>query len=519
MKAKKIFKGMTAAAIAATLAASLVPMTAFAAEGGTLTVTATTGVSAEDTIKCYKVASLDNDGKYVWTWNGDIFQAGKVPSDTFDADAISGYNELQTKQFAADLARRVILNSTDAITLTLGQPAPLAEDGYYLVLVTAGDKSDKIYQPMLWEVKDGQDQTISAVKSSEIPFEKKITAVGNTEGSGATNTDDAAQVKIGDTISFQLKTQIPSYDPNIKKDLDLLNNFKTVTITDTPTNMTINRDSIKVYLSDDDVFSIDDDKILNTMNSNYHLTLEDGNAKPAEIKLDASKIVLADENNDGVADNAGKYVFVTLDATLDSTANIETANPNEAKVSYGNDYATGSTAKEKDDDVAVFTTKLVINKKDDKGAVLKGAEFTLTQTKEVYNAEEGKTETVVDYTTTITTGDDGVASVAGLSAGTYILTETKAPAGFKLDSTPRTIVIDKTTEGKTVKFTSTSANVTHNDTNKQFETEVINYPGQQLPGTGGMGTTLFTIGGAGVVLLAGGLLAFYMKKRRTEEEE
>lgn len=31
MKAKKIFKGMTAAAVAAVLAASMVPMTAFAA--------------------------------------------------------------------------------------------------------------------------------------------------------------------------------------------------------------------------------------------------------------------------------------------------------------------------------------------------------------------------------------------------------------------------------------------------------------------------------------------------------
>lgn len=34
MKAKKIFKGMTAAAVAAVLAASMVPMTAFAAAPG-----------------------------------------------------------------------------------------------------------------------------------------------------------------------------------------------------------------------------------------------------------------------------------------------------------------------------------------------------------------------------------------------------------------------------------------------------------------------------------------------------
>ena len=38
-----------------------------------------------------------------------------------------------------------------------------------------------------------------------------------------------------------------------------------------------------------------------------------------------------------------------------------------------------------------------------------------------------------------------------------------------------------------------------------------------LPGTGGMGTVLFTVGGAAVVLLAGALFVVYMRKRKVEE--
>ena len=49
------------------------------------------------------------------------------------------------------------------------------------------------------------------------------------------------------------------------------------------------------------------------------------------------------------------------------------------------------------------------------------------------------------------------------------------------------------------------------------EINVENYPGQLLPGTGGAGTILFTVGGAAIVLLAGVLFVFYMKKRRIEE--
>lgn len=76
MKAKKIFKGMTAAAVAAVLAASMVPMTAFAAAPGydDLTAQAVTMPSTLSSAKynVYLVASAahktgDASGVYEYT--------------------------------------------------------------------------------------------------------------------------------------------------------------------------------------------------------------------------------------------------------------------------------------------------------------------------------------------------------------------------------------------------------------------------------------------------------------------
>ncbi len=72
----------------------------------------------------------------------------------------------------------------------------------------------------------------------------------------------------------------------------------------------------------------------------------------------------------------------------------------------------------------------------------------------------------------------------------------------------------------TVKTNKYLGNFTYNNTQDAGTTntlDVINYPGSTLPGTGGMGTILFTVGGAAIVLLAGTMFVIYMKKRKVEE--
>lgn len=515
MKAKKIFKGMTAAAIAAVLAASMVPMTAFAAapaNNGKFTIAAQSGISNTDTVSIYKVASLDTDGKYVWTWNTNIFKSGVDTSGFTDFDTLAGYTEAanskELKALAANLARSVDTakaTRTGAASTTFDN----LEQGYYLVTVTSSS-SDVIYQPALIAIKDNDSRELTQLKKSEIVFDKSITGVtpSQAEYTGHTNTAEAAQVKVGDTVKFTLKTQIPNYDVAIKNSNEYYTAFTPFTITDTPTKMTIDQadGKVVVYRSEDDVLNTGSDTPLTkgtdftTKDTDYTITFDSTGKMTIVLNKD---MLLSDTNNDGVSDYADDYIFVTLEATLDSAANIDIANPNNADVTYSNDYATGGGSKVKRDDVNVFTTKLTINKvdADNTETKLENAEFELRQGGKVI--------------ATLKTDANGQASYSGLSAGEYQLVETVAPAGYKLDTTPKTIEIGANISEKTVTFTATEG--VEADTTG-FKTQITNSMGQTLPGTGGMGTVIFTVAGVSVVALAGIMLVVYMKKRKADEE-
>lgn len=148
--------------------------------------------------------------------------------------------------------------------------------------------------------------------------------------------------------------------------------------------------------------------------------------------------------------------------------------------------------------------------------VKSGATFTLTNntTNKVYTA---------------TTGLDGGLTFEGLDAGTYTLVETVAPDGFTLDTTKHTVVITPTygeTSNKlekleiTIDGTATSTyevsyeatgTVTVNK-NTTTVTNIKNTKISSLPSTGGIGTTIFTIVGCGIMIAAAGL--FFASRRK-----
>ena len=99
----------------------------------------------------------------------------------------------------------------------------------------------------------------------------------------------------------------------------------------------------------------------------------------------------------------------------------------------------------------------------------------------------------------VLTGTDGTATFTGLKAGTYYLKETTAPAGYNINSTVYTIVI------------SDNGTVTSNGTTVT-QVEVGDTP-LLTPNTGGMGTMMFTIGGAALIACAGVLFLIVRKKK------
>lgn len=167
------------------------------------------------------------------------------------------------------------------------------------------------------------------------------------------------------------------------------------------------------------------------------------------------------------------------------------------------------------------------NTKDYNGATLyKLVKGTADKYADVNTKYEKKTATKTTYVDAdvsieLTTGADGKISFKDLGAGTYTLTETVTPAGFNTLE-PITIVIgfegpDKVSDGTekcTWTMTWNGKEVTDNG-NGIFAQDVINNSGSLLPSTGGIGTTIFYVVGAILVIGAGVMLV--VKKRMSRE--
>ena len=112
--------------------------------------------------------------------------------------------------------------------------------------------------------------------------------------------------------------------------------------------------------------------------------------------------------------------------------------------------------------------------------------------------------------------DGTETAVTSIPAGTYTLTETKAPSGYMLSETSWTVTI--AVDGGTPEITvgSTTLSPTPSEENGmtvysyEFTNEVI----YSLPSTGGIGTYWYTIGG--MLLMMAAALILYKKKKDTK---
>lgn len=132
----------------------------------------------------------------------------------------------------------------------------------------------------------------------------------------------------------------------------------------------------------------------------------------------------------------------------------------------------------------------------------------------------------------IFTTTDGVLVIEGVEEGKYIVTETAAPAGYNMLPAPVEVTAEitkvetyKTTyttyydkDGNVIEESSTTGDTLSTDYGnvKVVELVIKNFSGTELPATGGIGTYIFYIGGA--VLLLGAAILLVVKKRMSVEE-
>lgn len=355
-----------------------------------------------------------------------------------------------------------------------------------LYLITAS-KTGHTYNPMVAYVAFDNTKTDGSVvpatvaaKGAKDQVKKEIVTVeGNDQGDS---------VMTGDVIPYKVTVSYPYYPANAT-------NTKFV-VKDTVENATLNKDTvIKV-----------DGVVL--ANSEYTITYT-----PAD---NPTEMTITFNYNSTLA---GKEVTIEYKATVGDIKNGQKVK-NTATSETDGKY----TIAEVISDSAEFTLEKVdVN---DKSKTLEGAEFTL------YVKSDKGTETLegIDGKFTVvetkTTDSNGKITFKGLDVDkTYYVVETKAPAGYSIDKTPRLLTgatkntstapaVEDTDENE-IPFTKVTTTTTvTNYTNNNLQ--ITNTKLSALPSTGGIGTTIFTIAGCVIMIAAAGL--FFASRKKSDNK-
>lgn len=526
---KKAMKKLMAALLAVAMVCAMA-IPAFAADGSSSTSTAAvtlytiTAPNNKHTYEIYQIFTgtpfTDTTGKTTlsdikWGENAASGNAeGAAVSDTVlkALAAVSGTNETA---ILTEVEKYVDLTGTPAFKATYGSPASVPA-GYYLI---KDDDNATVDSHTLYLV-EVINQNIDIQPKTDVPsVEKKVlenTKHQQDDGYG-TGYNDTADYHIGDMVPFKLIGRIP--------DMSRYQTYKYI-FHDTlckAFNPPI-EDDITVYLSDSKA-------TLGTDITNFS-TID------VSIDLDGeTTITVSFADLKSVTDVAkDKYIVVSYSAELNEKASIGHGTPgntNEVYLEYSNNPKGTGTGKTLKDKVIVFTYELDVNKVDgqDTSKKLQGAKFKLLNSDQTKYARVDTTGKLNGWTidetaaTELVSDEHGLFKVIGLDDGTYYLKETVAPSGYNTLADPIKLVITADTsngqtgsgdvaELKTINVTvGSDPAVSGNAATGTVGIEVKNNQGTTLPGTGGIGTTIFYVIGGGLMVAAAILL---ITKKRME---
>ena len=490
----------TLSVMLAVLMIAAMSATAFAAGTGTITVQ---NAAKGETYSIYKIfdATLSEsrtDGKadsVTYTFSGNLpASLSGVFEKVGETDYVQKKTGATDAQIFAALAAYIEaehLSPTQSDDATGG---PLAFTnvpyGYYYVTSSLGSTA-----------------TVTSNNPDAVIYDK------NTATPDASKTAEGTSYSIGDTVKYTAEFDTTNYlgeGENSKQVIEY-----------------VIQDTLPAFITDVTVTSITID--------GAPATLQQFNAD-GEIKI-AWATKNADNTYTSLYDQGAKIV-VKYQGTLASLVNVGAANTNtiELKANVANGVP-WSTSFENSNEIKTYAAAI---KKTDGTDPLPGAQFTVRGL-QVEQLSAGVYR-VVSYdpagtaqSAVMDTDQNGMLYIVGLAANASLtVTEYKAPDGYnKLTETktltPQLLSTEIITEtgtryydedGNLVSTSSgaaTSKSVTRNLSELDADAlEIVNNQGSLLPETGGVGTTVFYIVGAALVLGAGVFL--FVRKRMSREK-
>jgi fimbrial isopeptide formation D2 family protein/LPXTG-motif cell wall-anchored protein len=510
---KKAMKKLMAALLAVAMVCAMA-IPAFAAKGEPVT---NSGVSLTNhDFEAYQIfsAKLDSAGRLSDVeWGEGVkgnellvaLQADTTLGDFADcysasdlAEKLAAFNTEKATKFAAFVANGYLSTTKIAGTGTITLPSA----GYYLIKDVTEVEGEYDASNLTLLLVSGAEEVTPKVKTDIPTLQKKVKDKNDSIGESATTGwQDSADYDIGDIIPYQLTATLGN-----------VSNFDTyyVEFVDTMDHLTYNGiTSVKVG-----------DK---TLSAGDYTSNWDSANKKLTVSID-------DVKKHGATN--GSTITVEYTAILDSDAVIgSTGNPNEAYLVFSNNPNGDGKGKTAPDKNIVFTYKVVANKVDEHDQPLTGAAFALyKKLPAVPNPEDGTSyfmEGTDAYTLVkeLNVGADRkevadktqtIFEWKGIDDGEYMIKEIITPAGYNsIEPIKFKVEADHETEAADPKLTELTggdkfAGAVSTGT---LTANIQNRMGSTLPGTGGIGTTIFYVIGGGLMVAAAILL---ITKKRME---
>ena len=497
---KKV-KRMLAVLLAAIMTLAMAT-TAFAAEApkGSLTVRVNQNNTLEgQTIKVYKLFDLTvSESHYAYTVN-----------ETYKS-AIATALGLQDTATSEELYEKLAKYTTDSAEIQ-----KFADD-FTSAALTAGTSETKA-SPKLGKVTEYKFEKLDygyylvyqtgtkEIQSSLISVDKESVNVDlKGQAPSITKTADAETVEIGQVVTYTITGTIPDttgYDSYVYKikdtlttGLDFVKNAQGTAQEDTNYSVTV---QIKDGASSTQnaVLSGDDNRTMT---------------------LDLSQWIKNNQTSKGSEFTVTYYAKVNANAVV--------TEKNSASLEYGNDSSNTTTTTPSEVKTPTYPLQIRKFARGDEQNFLDGATFRLYPTEGDAKADTnaiGVTGGNGNYTVDKNSQNFDMVSAKteielgmnlklnGLAAGTYWLVETEAPDGYNGVTAPIKITITKSNDTNVDNWTISKGD----DVVEDKIIDIENSTGTILPGTGGMGTVLFTVVGVVLALLIGASFVISRRKR------
>lgn len=512
-----------AAALLTAIMMMTMTVTAYAAEGHTLTVNTQGNQDLKgQTINLYKLFDVtesksSDSTNYAYTVNTENGYKDALVS-SLEKSGASITKGSTDEQFAQEVLKLKSVDSTKvqkfandftayALTKNLKETATSGKiteskksheftglaAGYYLVYVTGGKE----------------------IQSSLVTVDDTTNTVNlKTEAPSIEKTANKTTVNIGDVVTYTVTGNIPDttgynqyqyiIHDTLSDGLDFVKNANGDAL-DTASEV-----NVTVAFTDASVTAAGTTPKTATLSGTGNRTMS----------LDLSAWVKANQAN------KGKEFTVTYYAKVNKAAVV--TEKNSATLEYGNKPGETTTTTPSEAKTPTYPLD-ILKKKSGSREKLAGAKFKLYSNKTDADANDDTKAIkvspvvagqagnyVVDPTSSTTefksvkdiTGEGYNLRVNGLAEGTYYLVETEAPAGFNKLTAPVEIKITKSAEADVNKWTISKDGADESD--KIIDIE--NSTGSLLPSTGGTGVIVFA--GVAILLVFGVVVSFIRDKRK-----